>query len=250
MDYSANLMSLTKTQAIQTALKGDWQKAVELNSQILEESPEDIDALNRLGFAFASLGNVKQAKSTYQKVLSLDVQNPIALKNLKRLTGLDTKKMTPPLTFVPMNNIFIEEPGKTKVVDLINVADQKVVGKLRCGETLVLQVKRMKIFVLDQEKMYIGMLPDDLSKRLIKFINGGNTYEAFVKTVNNHRVSIFMKETKRTNRFRNQPSFATSDKSRFVLENSARKADKDSQKKEDVDDDSDESYSDDSGESF
>lgn len=244
-------MSLTKTQAIQTALQGDWQKAIELNSQILHESPEDIDALNRLGFAFASLGDVKQAKSAYQKVLSLDVQNPIALKNLKRLTGLDTKKMTPPLSFIPMNNIFIEEPGKTKVVDLINIADQKVVSKLRCGETLILQVKRMKIFVLDQEKMYIGMLPDDLSKRLIKFINGGNMYEAFVKTVSNHRVSIFMKESKRANRFRNQPSFATSDKSRFVLENVARKVDKgNGVKHDDLDDENEESYSEDNEESF
>ena len=244
-------MSLTKTQAIQTALKGDWQKAVELNSEILHQSPEDIDALNRLAFAFASLGNVKQAKSAYQRVLALDVQNPIALKNLKRLTGLDSKKMTPPLSFIPMNNIFIEEPGKTKMVDLINVADQKVVSKLRCGEILILQVKRMKIFVLDQDKMYIGMLPDDLSKRLIKFINGGNLYEAFVKTVNNHRASIFMKETKRANRFRNQPSFATSDKSRFILENTTRKTDKsDGTKREDLDDDSDDSYSDDNEESF
>lgn len=225
-------MTSIKLQAIQTALNGDWQNAIELNTQILKDTPEDIDALNRIGFAYASMGNLKLAKSSYQKVLALDAQNPIALKNLKKLSGHDGKSI-PTISFVQMNNIFIEEPGKTKVIELINVAEQKAIGKLRCGETIVLQVKRMRLFVLDQEKQYIGMLPDDLSKRLIKFINGGNHYEAYVKTVNNHKVAIFIKETKRATRFRNQPSFATSDKSRFVLENTARKSDKSHDKEDD-----------------
>ncbi|MEN9407951.1 MAG: hypothetical protein RLZZ455_1167 [Candidatus Parcubacteria bacterium] len=225
-------MTSIKLQAIQTALNGDWQNAIELNTQILKETPEDIDALNRIGFAYASMGNLKLAKSSYQKVLALDAQNPIALKNLKKLSGHDGKTI-PTISFVQMNNIFIEEPGKTKVIELLNVADQKAIGKLRCGETIALQVKRMRLFVLDQEKQYIGMLPDDLSKRLIKFINGGNHYEAYVKTVNNHKVAIFIKETKRAARFRNQPSFATSDKSRFVLENTARKSDKSHDKEDD-----------------
>lgn len=236
-------MTPTKLQAIQTALRGDWQKAIELNTEILLGEPDDIDALNRIAFAFASMGNLKQAKSTYQKVLALDEQNPIALKNLKRLSGIDGKSI-PTISFVQMNNIFIEEPGKTKVIELINVADQKAIGRLRCGETTSLQVKRMKIFVLDQEKQYVGMLPDDLSKRLIKFINGGNHYEAFVKTVNNHKVAIFIKETKRAARFRNQPSFATSDKTRFILENTARKADKSSHDKDDDDANDETAYAD------
>lgn len=240
-------MTPTKLQAIQTALKGDWKKAVDLNKQILKEEPTDIDTLNRIAFAFTSMGDLKQAKHTYQKVLTLDAQNPIAIKNLKRLTTIDGKKPMPPMSFVPMNNIFIEEPGKTKVVELINVADQKAVNKLRCGEFLTLQVKRMRIFALDQEKQFIGMLPDDLSKRLIKFISGGNKYEAFVKTANNHKVAIFIKETKRATRFKNQPSFATSDKTRFVLENtSGKRIEKTAEKKDGDDTDSnDDTYSDD-----
>lgn len=253
MDKTPNLITAIKSQAIQTALKGDWTRAIALNKQILQEFPDDIDALNRIAFAFASMGDIKQAKHSYQKVLSLDVQNPIALKNLKRLTAVDTKKATADFSFVPMNNIFIEEPGKTKVVELINIADQKVISKLRCGEGIGLHVKRMKIFVLDNDKHFIGMLPDDLSKRLIKFINGGNTYEAFVKTINNHKVAVFIKETKRVARFKNQPSFATSDKTRFVLENTnGKRIEKMSEKREGDDEDSeDASYSEDEmGESF
>ena len=78
----------------------------------------------------------------------------------------------------------------------------------------------MKIFVLDNNKQYVGMFPDDISKRLIKFLNGGNKYEAYVKTVDNHRLIIFVKETKRSLRFKNQPSFASFEKSKFMLKNS------------------------------
>ena len=79
-------MPTLKTQAIQTALVGDWAKAIDINQLILQEEPEDIDTLNRLAFAFLSTGNPKDAKNLYEKVLSLDMQNPIAIRNLKRLT--------------------------------------------------------------------------------------------------------------------------------------------------------------------
>ena len=213
-------MTQLKTQAIQTALMGDWNSAVTLNRLLLEDNPEDIDTHNRLAFAFASLGNVKEAKQIYQKVLTLDMQNPIAIRNLKRLTNSQSKYIPNNAVNPQMNNIFIEEPGKTKVIELLNVAEQKVISALRCGETLTLLVKRMKIFVLDNNKQYVGMFPDDISKRLIKFLNGGNKYEAYVKTVDNHRLIIFVKETKRSLRFKNQPSFASFEKSKFMLKNS------------------------------
>jgi tetratricopeptide (TPR) repeat protein len=202
-------MTPLKTQAIQTALVGDWTKAVSLNEEILKENPEDIDTLNRLGFAYASLGNSKEAKNIYQKVLTLDNQNPIALRNLKRLSGNASKQNG---TTIRMNNIFIEEPGKTKVIDLINVAEQKIISLLRSGELLTIQVKRMKIFILDNQKQYIGMLPDDIGKRLISFIEGGNEYEAYVKTISNHKVTVFVRETKRSPKFKFLSSFVSTER--------------------------------------
>ena len=65
----------------------------------------------------------------------------------------------------------------------------------------------MKIFVLDQDKQFIGMLPDDIGRRLIRFMSSGNQYEAYVKSVDNNKVTIFARETKRTAKFKNQPSF-------------------------------------------
>ncbi len=211
-------MPTIKTQAIQTALTGDWQTAINLNQEILQEEPDDIDTLNRLAFAFLSSGNPKEAKNLYEKVLSLDMQNPIAIRNLKRLNDF-TVKRTPVL----INNLFIEEPGKTKVMDLINIADKKIITHLRSGEKLDLRIKRSKIFAYDLESQFIGMLPDDLCQRLIKFIDAGNEYDAYVRTVDSNKVSIFIREIKRVKKFKNQPSFVSGlDKAKFSMPSPAK----------------------------
>lgn len=209
-------MVTLKSQAIQTALVGDWDAAINLNQLILQEEPNDIDTLNRLAFAFLSTGDTKNAKALYEKVLSLDMKNPIALRNLKRLHDSNTKKPN-----VTLNNLFIEEPGKTKVIELINVADKKVISYLRSGEKLELIIKRNKIFALDVNKQFIGMLPDDICQRLIKFINSGNQYEAYVRTVDNKKVSTFVRETKRVKRFQDQPSFISGEKVKLSFDNNS-----------------------------
>jgi hypothetical protein len=209
-------MLTLKNQAIQTALIGDWTSAINFNQQILQAEPDDIDTLNRLAFAFLSSGNQKEAKTLYEKVLSLDMKNPIAIRNLKRVGDPSTKR-----TSILINNLFIEEPGKTKVMDLINIADKKVIGYLRSGEKLVLTIKRSKIFVLDLENQFIGMLPDDTGQRLIKFIEAGNEYEAYVRTGDSNRVSIFMRETKRVKKFKNQPSFVSPSEKKLTLPSSS-----------------------------
>ena len=206
-------MPTIKTQAIQTALIGDWPTAINLNQEILQEQPDDIDTLNRLAFAFLSSGNPKDAKNLYEKVLSLDMQNPIAIRNLKRLHDVNTKRAP-----IMINNLFIEEPGKTKVMELINIADKKIITHLRSGEKLDLRIKRSKIFAYDLENQFIGMLPDDLCQRLIKFMEAGNEYDAYVRTVDSNKVSIFIREIKRVKKFKNQPSFVSGiDKAKLSL---------------------------------
>ena len=61
---SYKLSMTLKTQAIQTALSGNWEKAIDINKSLIKEDPSDIDALNRLAFAFTILGKTKDAKST------------------------------------------------------------------------------------------------------------------------------------------------------------------------------------------
>jgi tetratricopeptide (TPR) repeat protein len=206
-------MLTLKTQAIQTALIGDWDNAINFNEQILKETPDDINTLNRLGFAFLSLGNIKEAKTVYEKVLSLDMKNPIAIRNLKRLNGSNNRKVS-----APLNNLFIEETGKTKIIELINIADKKVISYLRSGEKISVRIKRNKIFALDSEDRYIGSLPDDIGKRLTEFITGGNSYDAYVWTVDDNKICIFIREVKRAKKYSNQPSFVSNEKTKAPLE--------------------------------
>jgi len=223
-----------KTQAVQTALQGDWQAAVILNQMLLEEDPSDIDALNRLAFAKVSLGEIKEAKTIYQRVLTLDNNNPIALKNIQRLNETSTQSNGQLIPHFKVSNVFIEEPGKTKVTDLINTADRKILTQIRNGEQLTLTIKRMKIFAYDSQKQYIGMLPHDIGNRLIKFIEGGNQYEAYVKIIENTNVTVLLKEVKKAAKFKNLPSFISIEKMKLTLANEMKKNIKDTNKKADL----------------
>jgi tetratricopeptide (TPR) repeat protein len=205
-----------KNQAIQTALQGNWQDAIVMNKSLIAENPEDIDALNRLALAYTITGKVKEAKSTYQKVVRIDPLNPIALRNLKKIREKKIS-LTARSTNPCISNKFLEEPGKTKVVELVNIAQPKIVEALRTGQMLELSIKRLKIFA-SEGKQYIGVLPDDIARRLIKFIKGSCKYEAYVKSATQHKVTIFIKEVKKSTRYKDQPSFTSITDSPLVLE--------------------------------
>lgn len=215
-------MTSLKLQAIQTALTGDWKTAISLNKKLLDENPQDIDTLNRLALAYAITGKAKDAKNTYQKVLEIDPLNPIALKNFKRLKDKTFSTKKNGNGSLQISNNFLEESGKTKIIELINTAQPKIIQTLRTGEFVSLCIKRSKIFVLAQDNQYIGVLPDDIGKRLIKFLKNGNKYEAYVKSANLHHVVIFIKEIKRSSRYKDRPSFLNASEASLAFDKNGR----------------------------
>ena len=187
---------------------GNWKSAATLNKALINEEPKDIDALNRLAYVFTIMGRIQDARSTYKKVLKIDVLNQIAIKNIKKLTEMGSKKTTKNLFSIKnVNNTFLEETGKTKIITLVNTAQPKIIALLTTGQPIVIAIKRSKIFVQNQDKQYLGVLPDDIGRRLIKLMKGGNTYEACIKSASEHKVCVFVKETKRVSKYKNQPSF-------------------------------------------
>lgn len=202
-------MTPLKNQAIQTALMGNWEAAIALNLALLEEDSNDIEALNRLALAYTVRGQIKRAKKAYQKVFQIDPLNPIALKNLKRLNEKSETDNVNSQNSFQINNNFIEETGKTKVVELVNIAQPKVIEMLKTGQSVNIVIKRSRLFVLEGEKQYIGVLPDDIGKRLIKFINNGNKYETYIKCATPNRLLVFIKEIKRAAKFKHHPSFTS-----------------------------------------
>lgn len=225
-------MKITSNDAIQATLNGNWDEAIKLNKSLLEDNPKDVAALNRMGLAYVILGKSKSAKDVFSKVLEIDPLNSIAIKNISKIKS-DSSDDGETIT-VNVNNIFIEETGKTKVVELINLAQAEILVSLRTGQSLDLSTKRLKVFI-SQGKKYIGVLPDDIGKRLIKFINGGNKYEAFVKSANHQNVTIFLRELKRATKFKDQPSFLHAIEKKLSIKKANKK------NKDDYDDESGES---------
>lgn len=200
--------ALLEKEAIKAAMKGAWDQAIELNQKILKLEPKNISALNRLARAFWEKGNLALARKGYRQVLLLEPYNTIANKNLKRLA--DLKKGAPKGKIkkgTTQGTIFLEEPGKTKVVKLVRLATPALLSELDSGDEVWLAPKKHTISVTNPEGVYLGTIPDDLSYRLLRFIRGGNQYQAFVKAVDRQNLQIFIRETKRAPRFRNRPSF-------------------------------------------
>lgn len=228
-------MTLLKNQAIQTALTGDFKNAISLNKSLLEENPNDIDALNRLALAYMLTGKLPDAKRTYQKVLDMDPLNTIALRNLKRLKekGVKSEGFT---GISHINNNFLEQTGKTKIVELVNLAQPQILQALRTGQDVSLSIKRLKIFVIVGEKQYIGVLPDDIGKRLIKLMKSGNHYQAYIKSADARHAVVFVKETKRSARYKDQPSFINTHDASSIFDRNG-KIKKQMEKKEEEEED-------------
>jgi tetratricopeptide (TPR) repeat protein len=206
----------TAQKAVSAALCGNWDNAIELNRSILKLEPEDTDALNRLARAYAESGEIKKARTCSKKVLDIDPLNSIAQKCLSKwnqvgeIAGNKTKSASP--------KSFLEEPGKTKMVSLLHLGDKRILASLDSGDEIDLETHKRRVSVCTKEGEYIGRLTDDLSAKLRELCKHGNEYEAFVKSVETDKdecVTVFIRETKRSSKLSDIPSF-TSEKIDFV----------------------------------
>ncbi|KKU87972.1 MAG: TPR domain protein [Candidatus Gottesmanbacteria bacterium GW2011_GWA2_47_9] len=196
--------------AITAALSQDWKQAVQINTKLLLENKDDVDSLCRLAFAYQQTGKLTLAKTTYQKVLELDEYHQIALKNLKKLTTLKSRDVshTSKTTISPI--LFLEEPGKTKIVECVHLAPAQVLSTLTSGQEVYLKAKNHCVELRDDRNRYVAALPDDLSFKLLKFLAGGNAYHALIKGVEKKSLKVFLREVSRGKKFATQPSFTPS----------------------------------------
>jgi tetratricopeptide (TPR) repeat protein len=193
--------------AISFALQCQWKEAVQANLEILRETPEDVDALNRLARAYSELGKLNEAKATAQKVLDIDPVNTIAQKCLDKWKSLKAGDKGAARTVDP--EAFLEEPGKTKIVNLLNPGDAKVIGGLDSGDEVKLLVAPHRISVVTPDGKYIGRLPDDLAARLKNLIKSGNKYRVLVKSIEPKEIDVFIRETEKGEGVKNVSSFST-----------------------------------------
>lgn len=205
MDSALNLQTL----AIKAARENNWEEAIRLNKSIVDENEQDTSALNRLGFCYLQTNALKKAKTAYQRVIDIDKYNTIAKKYLDVIavngTQSDEHTVSIPTTMFQEN--FIDEPGKTKTVQLCRVADPSALTRTAIGTPCTLLVKMHRIAVETENGVYLGSLPDDLSHNLSRLLNAGNTYKIVVKSVTKNSVTVFIKELSRCKKFAYTTSF-------------------------------------------
>lgn len=201
-------------QAIDAALDSKWEEALKINKKIIKADPENVDALNRQARAYMEFGKAALARKYYSEALKYDPYNPIALKNLKIMKSFKANKANGQV-FIPNCNgngrlspsLFLQEPGKTKMVNLSKVAEPQKLSQAFCGMKVGMAIKNRKITIVDLNGNYLGVLPDDVSHHLLRLFKGGNKYELFVKSIRVNSLAVIIKETFRSKKFKNQPSF-------------------------------------------
>ncbi|MBI2330504.1 hypothetical protein HYU94_03860 [Candidatus Daviesbacteria bacterium] len=208
MDIPLQPVNLSQ-QAIDAALNSRWDEAIKLNKNIIRLEPQNIDALNRQARAYMELGRPNLAKKYYCEVLKIDPYNPIAQKNLKIVKSFKPNgQNTNSCGITKLSaSLFLQEPGKTKMVNLLKVAEPQKLSHAFCGMEVSMVIKNRKITIVDPNGNYLGVLPDDISHHLTRLAKGGNKYELFIKSVRVNSLSVIIKETFRSKRFRNQSSF-------------------------------------------
>ncbi|OGE30723.1 hypothetical protein A3C59_03335 [Candidatus Daviesbacteria bacterium RIFCSPHIGHO2_02_FULL_36_13] len=203
---SSNLSQL----AIDAALDSRWGEALKYNKQIIKLDPQNVDALNRQARVYMEMGKFNLSKKYYGEVIRIDPYNPIAQKNLKIIKSFKPNgqnglahnvfsKLSPTL--------FLQEPGKTKIVNLLKVCEPQKLSKAFCGMKVNMIIKNRRITIVDEGGSYLGVLPDDVNYSLLRLIKGGNKFDLFVKSIRVNSLAVLIKETYRSKRFKNQPSF-------------------------------------------
>jgi tetratricopeptide (TPR) repeat protein len=185
-------------QAIQLAMQGRWQDAIDLNLQIAELTPNDAEAHNRLGKAYSETGQIAEAREAYQAALAADAANLIAQRNLERLsriTDAEVAELTRRSKSSLDPRFFMEETGKTAVVSLQHPAAPTTLVTLSAGDQVKLETQDSQVVANTMDGTYIGRVDDQLSARLIRLINAGNEYQAGVVGVDGNTVRIIIRET-------------------------------------------------------
>lgn len=196
-------ISVLQKKAIKAAKNLNWPQAISINQKILSFNESDIAALNRLGLALMQQKNIKRAKKIFNKVILIDKSNIIANKHLKKLKNNQVANVLPFST----NSYFIEEPGKTKIVDLHRLAGKQILCKLAIGQKCKLSPKNRYVSVETEDGCHIGALPEDISFRLTKLINRGNEYCCIIHSCDEKRCSVHVKESKTSKRNAHLQSF-------------------------------------------
>lgn len=180
-------------QAVAAALDADWARAAELNQKILETSPDDVEARNRLGRALVEQGRLDEAKTAFTEVLKAEPYNSIAIRGSQRVNVLLEHKAKSVVTNTKTQpRLFIEDMGKTGILRLINPAPAHILARYSSGAECDLREQEGLLAVHARDGELLGFLEPKVGRRLIDLIRTGNQYVSAIVSNDpaNARVAI------------------------------------------------------------
>lgn len=233
---------ILEQQAIDAAIANNWENAIEINNRIISADEKNLAAILRLGYAYLQSGRAKEAEAAYKKALTLQPKNQIAMQNLERAKFLAGQKGDKNSVGEKKNldpSLFLDVPGKTKTVQLVNLGQKSHLAELSIGHELELKVKKRKIEVRTLSGNYIGALPDDVSKRIIYFIEEGSIYKTYTKEASLTKITVFIKEFSKGATVENFISFPQSTQPMYHPLHEEENASTDTEDDGDIDDQND-----------
>lgn len=194
----------TRKQLIEEArragLDGNWDEAIRLNQEIIERSPRDANAYNRLGRALLEFRRVGPAHEAYSSALRIDPANMIARRNLQRLElirhrrGDDSGAESSRESVIPRTSVFIEEVGKTWVDELVNPASMDELADIYSGEQLQMEVSEGRLVVYRANGQRVGEVEAKTAERIIDLMSSGNRYDVFALGLSIASLRVILRE--------------------------------------------------------
>jgi tetratricopeptide (TPR) repeat protein len=189
-------------EARRAAFDGNWEQAVTLNQQIIEQFDRDAEAYNRLGRAYISLGNLDEAKDAYTKALRADPANLIARRNLQRLEilrgqgGKAAAAVSRPGP-MPRTSVFLEEVGRTWVDELVNPGELPILADVSPGEQLQLSAENDRLVVRRANGEHLGEIEPKTGSRVLELMGSGNRYEIYALGLTGQTLRFILREVHR-----------------------------------------------------
>jgi hypothetical protein len=197
-------LKIQAREAVDLAMNGRWEEAAAVNRLVIAASPSDVEAFNRLGKSLLELGDPVAAREAFQHSLSLSPTNPIARKNIERLSnGIVAVAGTAELT----KKMLIGDAGKSANVLLLGCATSSERPSLTPGSAIELRVHKGNLVAYTPEGHYVGIVPPRVGHRLVALMEGGNCYNAGIVNSTADTIRVVLQESYQHPSLRSKASF-------------------------------------------
>ena len=199
-------------EAIALAMRGEWERAAEVNRAILELFADDVEAMNRLTKSLIEVGKYDEANTVVDRVCLIAPHNNIARKNRTRvdqMRGSSAASTRHARGAAGAPQLFIGESGKSATTTLLHTPRTVSPALVSPGDPVQLVIEHHAISVYSDGGEFLGQVDPHIGHRLSRLMEGGNTYAAAILVAGDDGISIMIHETSRHRSLQKVVSFPT-----------------------------------------